>query len=64
MQKNLGKPSPDDMEALNLPPAKDGDIEADEDGGKYPSVWYKLCQPGGPGCKTNKNFKKVLACVT
>ena len=26
-QKNLGKPSPDDMEAVNLPPVKDGDVE-------------------------------------
>jgi hypothetical protein len=21
--------------------------------------WYRLCHPGGPGCKTNRNFKKV-----
>ena len=20
---------------------------------------YRLCHPGGPGCKTNKNFKKT-----
>ena len=58
MQRNLGKPSPDDMEIVTLPPDKDGDVEADEEGTKYPFKWFKLNHPGGPGCKTNKNFKQ------
>lgn len=58
MQRNLGKGSPDDMEIVTLPPEKDGDIEADEEGTKYKFKWFKLCHPGGPGCKTNRNFKQ------
>jgi len=59
MQRNLGKPSPDDMEIVPLRGDKDGDVESDEEGVKYPFKWFQLCHPGGPGCKTNKNFKKV-----
>jgi hypothetical protein len=58
MQRNLGKGSPDDMEIVTLTPDKDGDIEADEEGTKYQYKWFKLCHPGGPGCKTNRNFKQ------
>ena len=35
-QRNIGKPSPDDMEIVSLEPVKAGDAEADEDGNKYP----------------------------
>jgi len=59
MQRNLGKPSPDDMEIVSVKANKDSDVEVDDEGGKYPFRWFKLCHPGGPGCKTNKNFKKV-----
>jgi len=58
MQRNLGKASPDDMEIVTLSPDKDGDVEADEEGTKYPFKWFTLCHPGGPGCKTNKDFKQ------
>jgi len=58
MQRNLGKPSPDDMEIVSLEPAKPADVQADEEGTKYPFRWYSLCHPGGPGCKTNKDFKQ------
>lgn len=36
MQRNLGKPSPDDMEIVSLEPAKPADVQADEEGTKYP----------------------------
>ena len=38
--------------------AADSHTEADEEGTKYPYKWLKLCHPGGPGCKTNKDFRQ------
>ena len=38
--------------------AADSHTEADEEGTKYPFKWLKQCHPGGPGCKTNKDFRQ------
>mmetsp|Transcript_72184 Transcript_72184/g.193000 ORF Transcript_72184/g.193000 Transcript_72184/m.193000 type:complete len:295 (+) Transcript_72184:60-944(+) len=56
-QRNLGKPSPDDMEIVDMKGQNDAK-EADEEGLKYPTKWFKLCHPGGPGCRNNKDFRR------
>jgi hypothetical protein len=50
--------SADDMEIVDLEPEKAGDKLADEEGTKYPFRWFKLCHPGGPGCKVHKDFRQ------
>uniref|UniRef100_A0A7S4U7T2 C2 domain-containing protein n=1 Tax=Guillardia theta TaxID=55529 RepID=A0A7S4U7T2_GUITH len=57
MQRNLGKTSADDMEIVSLQPESSRHMGVDEEGTKYPFRWFRLCHPGGPGCKTNKDFR-------
>src|SRR6056300_1664360 len=54
----LSTQSADDMEIVDLEPEKAGDKLADEEGTKYPFRWFKLCHPGGPGCKVHKDFRQ------
>ncbi len=49
-EKNLGKTSPDEMEAVSLEPVQDavagaGGYKAGEDGILYPYRWYTLLHP-------------------